>query len=174
MNTTSEKEVWKDVPWFRGFYQVSSLGRIKSFKRHKNGKILKGRKDSKGYLRITLFRKVIKKSFSIHYLVAWAFIPNPEKKPHVNHLNGIKDDNRVLNLEWVTVSENNKHTFVLNPDKNKGSNNSQALLTEKKVKAVKRLLEQGVAVNEISILAGVKPNTIYAIKNGYSWGHVIP
>lgn len=66
-------------------------------------------KDRNGYLRVYYTENTKQKLKSVHRLVAELFIPNPENKPCVNHINSIRDDNRVENLEWVTHSENNKH-----------------------------------------------------------------
>ena len=99
-------EEWKDIAGYEGVYQVSNLGRIKSFFRAKE-RILKRRLDRKGYPIIGL----LSKTKAIHRLVAIHFIPNPENKETVNHINGITDDNRVENLEWCTMSENLKHSY---------------------------------------------------------------
>lgn len=84
----------------------------------KNGRVLivKGKKlspayDRDGYLKYTLSYKGNRKSISAHRLVAMAYIPNPENKPTVNHINGIKDDNRVENLEWATHKEQKEHSI---------------------------------------------------------------
>lgn len=97
------EEIWKDVVGENG-YLISNLGRIKSFKT-KNEKILNGSIDSYGYPRVTLNGKV----YSIHRLVATAFIKNTYNKPTVNHKNMIKTDNKVDNLEWMTIAEQNRH-----------------------------------------------------------------
>lgn len=104
------KEIWKDIPDYEGLYQVSNLGRIKSLKfNHTNyEKILKN-STNQNYPTIILNHNYKPKTFLIHRLVAETFIPNLKKLPCVNHINGIKTDNRVENLEWCTYSENMKH-----------------------------------------------------------------
>lgn len=106
-------EIWKE---FIPDYEVSTLGRVRSFK-SKEPRILKPQAERNGYLRVTIRINGKDKMFSIHRLVARTFIPKPEGKRIVNHINGIKTDNRVENLEWVTYSENLLHAYHtgLNP-----------------------------------------------------------
>lgn len=123
------EENWKDVAGYEGLYQVSNLGRIKSLarKQHRIAKtrwggtteydwpirerILKpqrcgyGWKTGDGYEQVSLAGRL----YSVHRLVAKAFIPNPENKPEVNHIDGNKLNNVVKNLEWTTQSENKIH-----------------------------------------------------------------
>lgn len=106
------EEVWKDVIGYEGLYQVSNKGNVKSliYKRQNgNASILKLVTKNNGYIQVTLVKDEYK-SIQVHRLVAQMFIPNPENKPQVNHINGIRNDNRVENLEWVTASENQIHS----------------------------------------------------------------
>jgi hypothetical protein len=111
-------ENWRPVKDYEDLYQVSDLGRIKSLpkslriksnsRRLTRERIISGSNIGIGYLGVSLGRGKMK---SIHRIVAEAFLPNPEEKTEVNHINGIKADNRVVNLEWATRSENMKHAF---------------------------------------------------------------
>ena len=109
------KEIWKDIKNYEGYYQVSNLGRIKSLPRntknqYKNGLILKPiiKND---YVKIQLKNKYKYKWYFIHRLVAQAFLTDFNETLQVNHKNGIKNDNRIENLEMVTASENQIHSY---------------------------------------------------------------
>lgn len=122
-------EIWKDIEGYEGLYQVSTYGNIKSLARpRKNGngkcyiqkeKLLKQTFTSTGYKKVELYKDGKRKSFKVHRLVAMAFIPNPDNKPEVNHINGNKINNNIDNLEWVTSSENSVHAYEtgLSPNK---------------------------------------------------------
>lgn len=114
-------EIWKDIKNYEGIYQVSSLGRIRSLDRKvrtgikhneykiAKGKILKLNQKRNGYLTVDLSKENKVKTITVHRLVALNFIPNPENKEEINHINCKKYDNRVENLEWVTSEENKEH-----------------------------------------------------------------
>ena len=104
------EEIWKDIIWYEGLYQISNLGNVKSLKFWKE-RILKSYKNSAWYLRICLFKEWKCKILRINRLVAQRFTPNPLNKTQVNHINWIKDDNKVLNLEWCNDSENQIHSY---------------------------------------------------------------
>ncbi len=91
--------------WHRS-YTVDETGRI----RNKWGRVLKPQTDKYGYRYLVFRGDGVRRKYMIHRLVAQAFIPNPNNLPQVNHINGIKHDNRVQNLEWVTDSENQTHS----------------------------------------------------------------
>ncbi len=105
---------WLPVPNYEGLYEVSNLGKIKSinYNHTKVEKILAEKSHKSGYKTVVLCKNGEKKNKSIHILVASAFIPNPQKKCQVNHIDGNKSNNCVENLEWVTASENIRHSFA--------------------------------------------------------------
>ena len=106
-----DTEVWLPVVWYEGLYEVSNLWRVNSLcDRQWNERILRPW-DRNWYLFVVLTKDWNPKKKSVHRLVLSAFTPNLGNKPQVNHINWIKTDNRVGNLEWVTGSENTKHAF---------------------------------------------------------------
>ena len=124
-------EIWKSLKNFENLYEVSNLGRIRSkdhfvnqydintkqiVKRLKKGVYIKPHRKENGYLEYGLYGEEKGKQifYLAHRLVAETFIPNPENKPEVNHINGRKADNRVNNLEWVTKSKNMRHAIKTN------------------------------------------------------------
>lgn len=112
-------EIWKDIKGYEGLYMVSNFGNVKSLPRNRvdkngiiypvQGKILSNSCQNKGYLRVFLCKNNTPKTTSVHRIVASAFIPNPENKPHVNHIDGNRSNNHYSNLEWCTSAENNWH-----------------------------------------------------------------
>lgn len=105
-------EIWKDIPDFEGYYQVSNLGRVRSVDRYvkgrnngivlRKGKLLSPKTSNKGYLETTLMKEGKYYFKRVHQLVASTFLPNPNSYKSINHINEIKTDNRVSNLEWCS------------------------------------------------------------------------
>lgn len=119
-NVDSKNEIWKPVPGYEGFYEVSSIGRVRSVDHYVNSgngrKLRKGRVLSQsisihGYYFVHLSKINKQKSPTVHRLVALAFHPNPENKICVNHKDGVRTNNHISNLEWCTHKENTRHLF---------------------------------------------------------------
>lgn len=103
------EEIWKPIEGYPG-YEISNLGRIKSFRQNAKGKITYGNKDKKGYLTKALYdTDGFPKTFKVHRLVAQAFIPNPDNLPQVNHKDEDKTNNCITNLEWCDNEYNSKY-----------------------------------------------------------------
>lgn len=138
-------EIWKDIKDYKGLYQISNHGNVKSLTRKvrcKNGKfriirekILTPIITRNGYLIVNLWKSNFQKAHLIHRLVAEAFIPNPESKPEVNHKDGNKHNNHVTNLEWNTRPENTIHSYKmkLRENQKKKISNMNKKLKSKKV-----------------------------------------
>lgn len=180
-------ELWVDIVGFEGLYQISNLGRIKTLQRIKSicnevdhvvssEKILLPRKNRYGYLRISFFKNPLgAKEFTMHRLMAIHFIPNPENKPEVNHINGIKDDNRLENLEWCTAKENAVHARAFGLRENTyGEKSKKSKLTEFQVRLIKRIYRRYGRFNmaKLSRKLNVSETTVsYVLKNKI-WTHV--
>ena len=134
-------EEWRDVVGYEGIYQVSNYGRVISYQNGFPHLLVAAIKKS-GYSNVVLCKDAFHKTCRVHILVAQAFIPNPENKPFVNHKNGIKNDNRVENLEWVTQSENVHHALATGLMLN-GSNSPIAKLTREDVIFIRENYKKG-------------------------------
>lgn len=162
--TYKMKEVFKKIKGFER-YEISNFGNVRNVKTLKIRKL----RVSAGYFDITFPIKIEGvqkwKSFSIHRLVAEAFIKNPEKKPCVNHKDGNKQNNKVSNLEWVTYSENIKHSFdVLGQKGAKNLNKRKILILIDEEGNKKEIIGIRETARQIGVAFQVVQN---AIKKGH-------
>lgn len=173
-------EEWKSVKGFEGLYEISSLGRLKGLKRRGNHreKILTLPITRTGYNRPKLYNKELAKGYKflyVHRIVAETFIANPDRKREVNHINGIKIDNKVENLEWTTPSENVRHAFKVGLKSLTGEKNVRSKLKEAQVKRIRLMKEVDptITAREIASMFDVKKPCVDSILGGYNWKHIL-
>jgi len=156
-------EAAKEIPGYEGKYAVTKNGVVYSLprKRVKKLKIMTAVDNMKaGYLRVRLSCNGDSDLIYIHQLIALTYIPNPEKKRFVNHIDGIKTNNRLDNLEWVTAQENrdHAHSLALYP--------KQKIYSSQK-KDVYELFSQGVPIREIADMYGMSYGGAYNVITRY-------
>ena len=170
-------EYWVDIPGYEHYYCVSNHGRVRSCPRYVKGRngmignrILRPNISNAGYLGVSLCKNNVVKRFSVHRLVAMAFVNNEHGLPEVNHKDGDKLNNHWQNLEWCTRQENALHSTTI-LKKNVGEVVGTALLSEDQVKEIKILLsETNLSQVEIGKRFGVSNHVIHKIKHGVNWG----
>jgi hypothetical protein len=175
--------IWKKIPNY-SLYEASTDGDIKTFNWKNKGTeaIMKPAKDTRGYLRTMLKNESGKFcTIKVHRIIAQTFIENPLNKATVNHKNGIKDDNRVCNLEWMTQIENTKHANDFLPKNiNKGEKVGTAILTEIQAQEILDNYEFGgsrvkkMSKKDLALKYGVSVSVIKSIAMRVSWRHLIP
>lgn len=163
---TQQWEEWRDIPGYEGLYQVSNIGNVK---RLKSGEIAKQQPNEKGYLRISLYRDRKYQLARIHRLVLLTFIGAPSAGMVVNHKNGVKSDNRLENLEYITQKENVRHSIEILGKGQLGEGHHNHKLTESDVQEIRHLLKCGLLHREISERFDVVPSTIGWIARGVTW-----
>lgn len=175
-------ETWIPIPEFKNKYEVSNMGSVRSITQKVNqrtkggvyinitypGRILALCSNQYGYLMANLLQN----TKQVHRLVAEAFIPNPENKPCVNHINGIKTDNRVENLEWVTYSENQKHAYSIGIHSAIGEKNGRAKLNEEIILKIKEHRKAGRTQQYIADMFNISRPHVSSILSGKFWSHV--
>ena len=173
--------IWTDVKEYVGIYKISNVGDIVGLDRVTNNPVNLTTKGlplkysiKRGYKCVVLQKEGKRIYPSIHRIVAIAFIPNPKNKPCVNHINGIKTDNRVENLEWCTQKENVNHAFDNNLRKlQNGASNINAKLTEIQVLEIRSLKNKGVSQVDIRKMYGMSRSNVNDIVNNRIWKKLV-
>jgi hypothetical protein len=160
------EEIWKDIEGFESLYQVSNMGQVKSYDmevkyptgtvRIQKGRILKPGSNM-GYPRVNLCKDKKVSVKLVHRLVAEAFLPNADNKKEVNHIDGVKSNACVDNLEWVTSSENSKHAFRtgLSSFKVQGDSRKPIIMLDKSGKELRKF----PSVKDALLFLGKDPST---------------
>ena len=174
----SVNEIWKPVKGYEGLYEVSNLGKVKTFHPKENNIILKPYLMKNGYMQVCLYSKTTRKKLFVHRLVAEAFIPNPDNFTQVNHIDENKQNNCVENLEWVTHLQNMAYgtrlkrqakTLIANEKLLKPvccfSKNGELLQIFKSVKEASEI----TGANQTSISRCCKGRPKYNTAGGYVW-----
>ena len=176
----SETEVWKEIPGYEGIYAASNLGRIKRVTNAATGgwsagRIMKYKCMSNGYGMARLSKNGKVASTMWHRLITMTFLGVPEnEKIEVNHKNGVKSDNRIKNLEWVTRSENSRHAYdVLGKIGPRGERSGHSKLTNENVLEIRRLYANGgYKQSEIALMFGVSAKQVSVIITRTQWAHI--
>lgn len=172
------EDVWKDIPGFEGFYQASESGKIKSLTRNKCDTVGRNRIfpetilepiNRRGYSHVSLYTTKLRIR-RVNRLVALTFIPNPENKSQVNHINGVKSDDRVINLEWATDKENKAHAFATGLKR--GRRGEESNFSKLKSEDVLIIRTSNESAKSLSVKHNVSISLISQIKNNKIWQHI--
>jgi hypothetical protein len=174
-------EEWKEIEGLQGMYLISNKGRVlrkeRTVDKGKWGQVtfpermlIPNKRLGYDSVVIRIYNKIFKES--IHRIVAKHFIPNPQNKPFINHINGIRDDNRVENLEWCTAKENSQHSWRTGLQKGKrGDTNKLSRVTLNQRLEMERMNSSGVFQSEIAKSFGLNQATVSKIikkvRSGY-------
>lgn len=168
---------WSPYPYNHA-YQIYQNGDVK----HNLKQVKKTPQiDKDGYLVVNLYEGGKYKTKKIHRLVAETFIPNPQKKPEVNHIDGDKTNNWYWNLEWVTTKENHLHAYKIGlrndnhfkgMTHSRGMGNPKAKLNDTSVRMILKQLNKGFTTKQVAVQFGVSQSTIQRIRSGKLWKHL--
>jgi len=159
------KEQWKKIDGWP--YEVSNLGMVRNIR---TGRMIARCVQKRGgYLAVHLHQNNKRKCFALHRLVAKAFIPNPENKPQVNHIDFDRQNCEVSNLEWATAQENSDHSEV---NRSRGADQPHATHTTEQVRMVKALIDRGWRTKDIALTCGTHATFVSKVRYGVIWNHI--
>ena len=167
------KEEWRTIEEFPN-YSVSNLGRVRRDTPGvgtRRGRILKPWSNS-GYMAVDFYRNGKRYCKKVHRLVAEAFVPNPTMLPEVNHIDGKKPNNHMINLEWVTRRDNLRHAYKTGLKTNRGERNPFSRITEEKAQAIKMALREDIPLRQVAATFGATLSIVEGISSGRTWKHV--
>lgn len=174
------KEIWKDIPSYEGYYQVSNNGRLRSLDRliHdaggrtrlRRGVIFNPKPDRRGRIRVALSRGGRQKYKFVHCLVMLAFVGSRPDGCDIHHKNDNPSDNRLENLVYLTHKE---HAQTRNYDKPKGERHPMSKLTREQVEAIRERYNEGMLTQRgVALEFGISQPTVSNIVTGYTWENV--
>lgn len=182
-------EQWVECEWLNGYRGVLSVSNKARVRRNsyayeclsrwgtkqatsKPDKVLSSFVEKNGYATVAVQIDGKRKRFQLHHLVARAFVPGYAPGLCVNHINGVKTDNRPENLEWVTLARNSQHAWETGLVDLRADKSASAKLTSGQVRIMRRLLGLGATANELAVLCKVSASTVYLIRDGARWSSV--
>ncbi len=169
-------EIWAPIPDYEHLYEASTHGRIRRASAahyFPKGYVLKQTKTKAGYLSLCLVNKGKVRSFRVNRVIAAAFLGPAPEYAHVNHRNGVKTDNRLANLEYVTPSQNQQHAYDmgrLTSAFKPGSQHPNAKLDEDKVRTIRQ--SSAIPASVLARQFGVSVATVRNVRRGANWSHV--
>lgn len=186
IRTKTDLDLLYPVPGFETFYEINAAGNVRSLPRRVNSpaaggtRLIPARVISvhlvKGYPAFIAAVGGVKHTAYVHRALARLFIPNPDNKPHINHIDGDKANFALGNLEWCTHLENMRHAYATGlataPVVGPGEASPASKLTDAKVREIKRLLRAGETLKSIATRFGVVNGTIGFIASGATWSHI--
>ena len=162
-------ETWKQIE-SAPHYAVSTLGRIRRIDQPNADRVLNTWEGRRGYTYITLRTNGVSRGYSVHRLVMGAFVgPNTKQ---VNHKNGVKSDNRLENLEYVSAHANRAHAKAILDAYPKGEKHPNSRLSEDEVRQVFALIDRGMSDRQIADFVGCTGANIWMIRKGKAWKHL--
>lgn len=176
-------EIWKEIPGYEGYFEVSNLGNFRSLDRiikYKSnglrkypGKLLKVEQMLDGYQRIVLTKESIKKRYMCHRLVALTFIDNPNNLPQINHKDGIRNNNCVDNLEWCTQSQNEIHSVNILGKTMKGKTNAKPVYCKELDKIFSSMKQATEFLGNHACIEGIKKSILASRSyHGYTFSFI--